>query len=196
MYKHLTEHPTEGVVSMVLFYIARNYPVGPKRTCRLMKIMGRQTIYRRKNLSKSGLKQFIKPYLFKGLQIIHANQAWCSDTILHPNKTCIYVPNRNYRCIVGKLWVGASATHQRPNGVKMFWKMLLPLTENQRLSTLIRALNIPALYGPSRQNLQKYKYPWMEKEGLIINITIGPNGLKYGGVFYSIKREDWAVSRQ
>jgi len=52
MDKHLTDHPTEGVVSLVLFLIARHHPVGPKRIRRLLKIMGRQTIYRRKNLTK------------------------------------------------------------------------------------------------------------------------------------------------
>ncbi len=48
MDKHLTDHPTEGVKSLVLFFIARSYPVGPKRIRRLLKIMGRETLYRRK----------------------------------------------------------------------------------------------------------------------------------------------------
>ena len=52
MDKHLTEHPTEGVVSLVLFFIARHYPVGPKRILRLLKIMCRETLYLRKNLTK------------------------------------------------------------------------------------------------------------------------------------------------
>lgn len=73
MDKHLTDHPTEGVKSLVLFFIARNYPVGPKRIRRLLKLMGRRTIYRRKNLTKQGLKMFIKPYLSNGLKITHAN---------------------------------------------------------------------------------------------------------------------------
>lgn len=87
MDKHLTDHPTEGVNSLVLFFIARSYPVGPKRIRRLLKLMGRQTIYRRKNLTKAGLKQFIKPYLLKGLSITHANQVWCTDIT--------YIPMRN-----------------------------------------------------------------------------------------------------
>ena len=57
MDKHLTDHPTEGVVSLVLFLIARHHPVGPKRIRRLLKIMGCQTIYRRKNLTKLGMKR-------------------------------------------------------------------------------------------------------------------------------------------
>jgi len=87
MDKHLTVHPTEGVVSLVMFLIARHHPVGPKRIRRMLKIMGRQTIYRRKNLTKQGMKEFIKPYLLRGLDITHANQVWCTDIT--------YVPMRN-----------------------------------------------------------------------------------------------------
>ena len=87
MDKHLTTHPTEGVMSLVLFLIGRHHPVGPKRIRRLLKIMGRQTIYRRKNLTKQGVKEFIKPYLLRGLDITHANQVWCTDIT--------YVPMRN-----------------------------------------------------------------------------------------------------
>lgn len=86
MDKHLTAHPTEGVLSMVLFFIARGYPVGPKRIRRLLRIMGRQTIYSRKNLSKLGWKEFIKPYLLRGLKITHANQVWCTDITYIPMK--------------------------------------------------------------------------------------------------------------
>lgn len=86
MDKHLTAHPTEGVMSVVLFFIAKGYPVGPKRVRRLLRIMGRQTIYRRKNLTKQGLKEFIKPYLLKGLKITHANQVWCTDITYIPMK--------------------------------------------------------------------------------------------------------------
>ena len=84
MDKHLTDHPTEGVVSLVLFFIARHHPVGPKRIRRLLKIMGRETIYRRKNLTKQGMKEFIKPYLLRGLNVIRANQVWCTDITYIP----------------------------------------------------------------------------------------------------------------
>jgi putative transposase len=84
MDKHLTDHPTEGVVSIVFFLIARQYPVGPKRIRRLLKIMGRETIYRRKNLTKQGMKAFIKPYLLKGLKVTRRNQVWCTDITYIP----------------------------------------------------------------------------------------------------------------
>jgi putative transposase len=84
MDKHLTDHPTEGVISIVYFLIARHFPVGPKRIRRLLKIMGRQTIYRRKNLTKEGMKEFIKPYLLKRLDITRPNQVWCTDITYIP----------------------------------------------------------------------------------------------------------------
>jgi len=87
MDKHLTAHPTEGVLSIVLFFIARHHPVGPKRIRRLLKIMGRETIYRRKNLTKQGMKEFIKPYLLRGLDITHANQVWCTDITYVPMRS-------------------------------------------------------------------------------------------------------------
>src|ERR1044072_4745399 len=86
MDKHLTNHPTEGVKSLVYLFRARNYPVGPKRIRRLLRLMGRQTIYSRKNLTKAGLREFIRPYLLNGLQITHANQVWCTDITHIPMK--------------------------------------------------------------------------------------------------------------
>jgi putative transposase len=86
MDKHLTSHPTEGVNSMVLLLRSMGYPVGPKRIRRLFRIMGRETMYRRKNLTKCGLKAFIKPYLLKGLDITHSNQVWCTDITYIPMK--------------------------------------------------------------------------------------------------------------
>ena len=84
MDKHLLKHPTEGVVSMVDMLKEMGYPVGPKRIRRLFKVMGHQTLYRQKNLTKGALKEFIKPYLLRGLKITHANQAWCTDITYIP----------------------------------------------------------------------------------------------------------------
>jgi putative transposase len=84
MDKHLTSHPTEGVTSMVLLLRSMGYPIGPKRIRRLFRIMGRETMYRRKNLTKCGLKAFIKPYLLKDMDITHSNQVWCTDITYIP----------------------------------------------------------------------------------------------------------------
>ena len=84
MDKHLLKHPTEGVMSMVDMLRDMGYPVGPKRIRRLFRLMGHQTLYRRKNLTKGALKEFIKPYLLRGLKITHANQVWCTDITYIP----------------------------------------------------------------------------------------------------------------
>jgi putative transposase len=86
MDKHLTVHPTEGVKSIVHYLGDAGYRVNPKRIRRLLKLMGRETIYRRKNLTKMGLREHIKPYLLRGLDITHANQVWCTDITYIPMK--------------------------------------------------------------------------------------------------------------
>lgn len=84
MDKHLLKYPTEGVLSMVDWLGEMGYPVGPKRIRRLFKIMGHQTLYRKRNLTKGALREFIKPYLLRGLDITHANQVWCTDITYIP----------------------------------------------------------------------------------------------------------------
>lgn len=84
MDRHLLTHPTEGVVSMVDMLRDMGYPVGPKRIRRLFKLMSHQTLYRRKNLTKNALREFIKPYLLRGLKVTHANQVWCTDITYIP----------------------------------------------------------------------------------------------------------------
>ncbi len=81
---HLLKHPTEGVESMVDMLKEMGYPVGPKRIRRLFKLMGHQTIYRRRNLTRNALREFIRPYLLRGLSITHANQVWCTDITYIP----------------------------------------------------------------------------------------------------------------
>ena len=84
MDKHLLKYPTEGVQSMVDWLGEMGYPVGPKRIRRLFKIMGHQTLYRKRNLTKGALREFIKPYLLRGLDINRANQVWCTDITYIP----------------------------------------------------------------------------------------------------------------
>lgn len=84
MDKHLLKHPTEGVMSMVDMLKDIGYPVGPKRIRRLFRLMGHQTLYRRKNLTRGTLREFIKPYLLRGLKVTHANQVWCTDITYIP----------------------------------------------------------------------------------------------------------------
>lgn len=60
------------------------HPVGPKRIRRLFRLMGHQTLYRRKHLTKNALKEFLKPYLLRGLKVTQVNQVWCTDITYIP----------------------------------------------------------------------------------------------------------------
>ncbi len=57
----------------------RGYQVNEKRVSRLMRLMGLQAIYPRKNLSKQAPEHKIYPYLLRGLKINRPNQVWSTD---------------------------------------------------------------------------------------------------------------------
>lgn len=84
MDKHLLEYPTEGVNSMVYYLRDQGHRVNPKRIRRLFRIMGHQTVYRVRNLTKLGHSEYIKPYLLRNLKIERSNQVWCTDITYIP----------------------------------------------------------------------------------------------------------------
>jgi putative transposase len=84
MDEHLIDHPTEGVISMVNWLRDQAFRVGPKRIRRLFRIMNYQPIYRRRNLTKLGMREYIRPYLLRGLKIERPNQVWCTDITFIP----------------------------------------------------------------------------------------------------------------
>jgi putative transposase len=51
-----------------------------------MKIMGVETIYPKRNLSKLGLAKYIRPYLLRGLDITQGNHVWQIDISYIPMK--------------------------------------------------------------------------------------------------------------
>ena len=60
--------------------------VNEKRVRRLMRKMGIQAIYPKKNLSKLGLIKYKEPYLLRNLNIDYSNQVWAIDISYVPMK--------------------------------------------------------------------------------------------------------------
>ena len=74
-----TRTPFYGVAKMRKFLEDMGECVNPKRIRRLMRIMGLEAIYPKKNLSKPFWKHKKYPYLLRGLKITRPNQVWGTD---------------------------------------------------------------------------------------------------------------------
>lgn len=81
--RHLN-YPTEGVLQLQDYLRSLGYEVNVKRVRRLMRLMRIQAIYPKRNLSKLGKKEYIHPYLLKGLTIEKSNQVWQIDITYIP----------------------------------------------------------------------------------------------------------------
>jgi len=77
--EHHLEHPTHGVLQIRDFLRLSGYTIGAKRVRRLIRLMGIESIYPKRNLSKLGHAKYIRPYLLRGLKITRPNQVWGID---------------------------------------------------------------------------------------------------------------------
>lgn len=87
MDEHHLEHPTHGVLQMRDFLFLAGFVVNPKRVRRLLRLMGIEAIYPKRNLSKLGHAKYIKPYLLKGLKITRPNEVWGIDITYIPMRS-------------------------------------------------------------------------------------------------------------
>jgi putative transposase len=74
-----TRTPFYGVPKMTFRLRRQGHPVNPKRTRRLIGLMGLEAIYSRQRLSKSCPEDRKYPYLLRDLKIDHPDQVWCAD---------------------------------------------------------------------------------------------------------------------
>lgn len=86
MDKLFLKDPTLGVLGMQDELFDYNLHYNPKRIRRLMRKMGIEPIYPKRNLSKLGKAKYIQPYLLRGLKIARPNQAWAIDITYIPMK--------------------------------------------------------------------------------------------------------------
>lgn len=74
-----TLHPYYGVLRMTATLRREGNVVNEKRVRRLLRMMGLQALYPRRNLSKRHLGHKIFPYLLRGLHIENKDHAWSAD---------------------------------------------------------------------------------------------------------------------
>lgn len=86
MDKHSLEHPTKGVLQMQDFLSKEGFTVNVKRVRRLMRLMGIEAIYPKRNLSKLGKREYIHPYLLRNYTVSHTNEVWAIDISYIPMK--------------------------------------------------------------------------------------------------------------
>jgi len=71
--------PFYGVPKMTAWLRRQGHHVNPKRIRRLMRLMGLEALYPRRNLSKACPEHKKYPYLLRDLVIGHPDQVWAAD---------------------------------------------------------------------------------------------------------------------
>ncbi len=89
---HHLKHPYKGVLQMQDYLKMEEIHVNPKRVRRLLRKVGIEAIYPKRNLSKLGLAKYIHPYLLRNIQIERPNQVWAIDISYIPmNRGFMYL---------------------------------------------------------------------------------------------------------
>jgi putative transposase len=78
------EHPFAGARMLRDMLKARGFQVGRKHVATLMRRMGIEALYRKRNTSKRHPEHQVYPYLLRGLAIQCANQVWAMDLTYIP----------------------------------------------------------------------------------------------------------------
>lgn len=84
MDKWFLEDPTLGVLGMQDQLREQGLFYNEKRIRRLLRLMGIEALYPKKNLSRLGLAKYIHPYLLRGMEITQPNQVWAIDITYIP----------------------------------------------------------------------------------------------------------------
>jgi putative transposase len=74
--EHFMHHPTYGVLQMQDYLQSEGYNINEKRVRRLLRKIGIMAIFQKKNISKMLHREYVHPYLLKGLSITCSNQVW------------------------------------------------------------------------------------------------------------------------
>lgn len=74
-----TENPSWGSRKIRDRLRNEGHRVNRKRIQRLMRLMGIEALYPKKDTSRANAQDGMYPYLLSGMEIAHANHVWCAD---------------------------------------------------------------------------------------------------------------------
>lgn len=77
-------HPVYGSRRLAALLGREGWAVNRKRVVRLLRLMGVEAVYPKRQLSQPGQGHRIYPYLLEGLEITGPDQVWCSDITYVP----------------------------------------------------------------------------------------------------------------
>lgn len=87
-----TDRPYYGVRRLAVELRSRGHRVGPKRVRRVMRELGLQAIYPRRDLSRRAPENPVHPYLLRGVAVERPNQVWSSDiTYIRMRRGFVYL---------------------------------------------------------------------------------------------------------
>jgi putative transposase len=88
-----TAHPYFGARRMALeLKDPHKITIGRKHTATLMRLMGLEAVFPKRNLSKRHPDHPVYPYLLRGVEITHSNQVWSMDiTYIKLGKGFVYL---------------------------------------------------------------------------------------------------------
>ena len=90
--EEFTRRPCLGSRQMVWRLRDLGHSVGRKRVRRLMRHMGLQAVFPRKNISRANPEHPVYPYLLRDMEIIGTNQVWSMDiTYIRLGKGFVYL---------------------------------------------------------------------------------------------------------
>ena len=168
--EQFTKTPFYGVPRMTAWLRRQDHEVNPKRIRRLMRKMGLEAIYPKKQLSKAHPAHKKYPYLLRDVVIDHPDQAWCTDiTYIRLQQGFVYL-------------VAIMDWHSR---YVLAWDISITLDAAFCIRTLERALKIsrPDIFN-SDQGVQFTSADFtniLEGEG--VRISMDGRGRVYDNIF-------------
>ena len=76
--------PFYGYPKMTAYLRSQDYWVNPKRTARLMRVMGLQAVVPKRRMTRNNPDHKVYPYLLRNVPIIRADQVWSTDITYVP----------------------------------------------------------------------------------------------------------------